>query len=51
MVRWVVSFAVGFVFLCVLYYVVRLRTTPEDDIKQRRREASDRGGGQSGHAR
>ena len=50
MVRFIVSFAIGFVFLCVLYYVVRLRTTPEDEIKEHRRETSDRRRGGAGGA-
>jgi hypothetical protein len=48
MVRGIFIFAIGFLFLCVLYAVVRLRTTPEDEVKERRRAASDRRGGQPG---
>ncbi|MGH9032471.1 MAG: hypothetical protein ACRDY4_06330 [Acidimicrobiia bacterium] len=51
MVRWIVSFAIVLFFLCILYYVVRLRTTPEDEIKESRREASDRRRGQAGDTR
>jgi len=48
MVRWIVSFMIGFVFLCVLYCVVRLRTTQEDEIKEQRHQASHRRRGPSG---
>ena len=42
MVRWLVSFAVVLVLFCGLYYLVRLRPLPEDEIKERRRDAAER---------
>jgi Na+/H+ antiporter NhaD/arsenite permease-like protein len=41
MVRWLVSFAVVLVLFCVLYYLVRLRPIPEDEIKERRHDAAE----------
>lgn len=35
MTRWIVSFVVVLVLFGILYYLVRLRPIPEDDIKQR----------------
>jgi len=42
MARWIVSFVVVLGLFCILYYVVRLRPIPEDDIKERRRHAAER---------
>ncbi|HEX6310313.1 MAG TPA: hypothetical protein VF152_01655 [Acidimicrobiia bacterium] len=36
MVRWIVSFGVALLVFCVLFYLVRLRAIPEDDIKESR---------------
>jgi hypothetical protein len=41
MTRWIVSFALVLFFLCVLYYLVRLRSIPEDDIKERWHDHAD----------
>jgi hypothetical protein len=48
MARWIIVFVVGFVFLCALYYAVRLRTTREDEIKEHRHAAAERHRRQAG---